>query len=452
MRNAKVSTLPLILVHLPHLKYELDMSRTTATATSTRLLSGVGEASFIIVVPPIITETAPPGERGLWLALFYTAQPLGAGLGFVYGSVLANSRIGWAWAFFFEALIMAPLALLCSLVPEDNATSVSNAADYGASPDQRPHTAQHEDMDSDRHLSSNDDGVKPPVLREEGRPPVLEMDVDSNISLRRSSGRRRSFRRSYSEGRHFSAAASEEDEEGLPLSGIGGGDGIGTAERGVVGVSRQRSGEGRLQRQLSGSWNPRGSRHPDSPPLLEAELSMDWQKYSARAGGDARLACKPSMSGKTLEQQEEPSRNSPAVASLGSINSGPATLAVPREHEVGTGWRSSAIVRDVLEVTDRTVFCLVVWGAAATAAVTAGMSTFGTGFVISLELLTSETAAAATFGGVICAAGLLGTPAGGALIDAADPEGRMDDGRKLSIVLTQAAMLMCGATGAAYRD
>ncbi|CAM9597034.1 unnamed protein product, partial [Ectocarpus sp. 8 AP-2014] len=59
-----------------------------------RLLSGVGEASFVTVVPPLITDTAPPGERGLWLALFYTAQPVGAGIGYVYGSALANSCLG----------------------------------------------------------------------------------------------------------------------------------------------------------------------------------------------------------------------------------------------------------------------------------------------------------------------------------------------------------------------
>lgn len=59
-----------------------------------RLLSGVGEASFVTVVPPLITETAPPGERGIWLALFYTAQPFGAGLGYVFGSAIATSRLG----------------------------------------------------------------------------------------------------------------------------------------------------------------------------------------------------------------------------------------------------------------------------------------------------------------------------------------------------------------------
>lgn len=59
-----------------------------------RLLSGVGEASFVTVVPPLITETAPPGERGVWLAIFYTAMPVGAGIGYVYGSVLSSSSLG----------------------------------------------------------------------------------------------------------------------------------------------------------------------------------------------------------------------------------------------------------------------------------------------------------------------------------------------------------------------
>lgn len=54
----------------------------------------MGEASFVTVVPPLITETAPPGERGIWLALFYTAQPVGAGIGYVYGSLMATSKLG----------------------------------------------------------------------------------------------------------------------------------------------------------------------------------------------------------------------------------------------------------------------------------------------------------------------------------------------------------------------
>lgn len=112
-----------------------------------------------------------------------------------------------------------------------------------------------------------------------------------------------------------------------------------------------------------------------------------------------------------------------------------------------TARHHSNLVEDLLQVLDRPIFVLVVFGAAANAAVTAGMSTFGTGFITALELLHSETAAAATFGVVICAAGLVGTPAGGALIDSADPEGRLGDEKKLAVVMRQAMLLVCCATG-----
>ena len=36
-----------------------------------------------------------------------------------YGAILASSSLGWATAFFLEALMMAPLALLCFVLPRD---------------------------------------------------------------------------------------------------------------------------------------------------------------------------------------------------------------------------------------------------------------------------------------------------------------------------------------------
>jgi MFS family permease len=42
-----------------------------------RMLSGVGEASFVCIVPPWITKHSPPGQKGIWLSIFYTALPVG---------------------------------------------------------------------------------------------------------------------------------------------------------------------------------------------------------------------------------------------------------------------------------------------------------------------------------------------------------------------------------------
>lgn len=73
-----------------------------------RMLSGVGEASLQVNIPPWIQHTAPPHERGMWLSIFYTAIPVGTATGYAYSSLVAES-LGWQWAYFIEGLCMAPL-------------------------------------------------------------------------------------------------------------------------------------------------------------------------------------------------------------------------------------------------------------------------------------------------------------------------------------------------------
>eukprot|EP00903_Cladosiphon_okamuranus_P014241 g13230.t1 len=408
-----------------------------------RLLSGVGEASFVTVVPPLITETAPPGERGIWLALFYTAQPVGAGIGYVYGSLMATSKLGWPWAFYLEAILMAPLAFACALVPAESATAVPNAADYGTST-------------AGRRTSTKEYGSQKPLgagigigvghgESDQSPEPTVSVSASSLASSAASPTRAnlRSGRRQlgldlerWPDGRSARRIERDGEESPLPLP---------SSASSLLGVWGGE--EGRAE----------GARE-------DSETSMDWQKHTAEFGNGsgACLVMSPSRvvsrvfdehEGEEEEEEEEEGRvgwavGEPAVAAIGSLNSGGPVVAVSSSpfDERARDTAESVLVRDVLKIADRCVFCLVVLGGAATAAVSAGMSTFGTGFVTSLEFLSSETAAAATFGGVICLAGLAGTPAGGALIDAADPEGRLDDDKKLALVLRQATTLMCGAT------
>ncbi|CAM9690009.1 unnamed protein product [Pylaiella littoralis] len=404
-----------------------------------RLLSGVGEASFVTVVPPLITETAPPGERGLWLSLFYTAQPVGAGIGYVYGSTMATSRLGWPWAFYIEALLMAPLALTCALVPHDNATTVENASDYGTLPGSG--SCVTVGNNTEPLLGSKEYGSRTSLgMRQEeaaADPSSLVVPVPSMSSP--PQGKLRSRRRRSDNGEPSGGGRGEgqrrgEGEDGLhssssSLSGLsrhGGGREEGAEEEPTTDRQKQHASEVRSRGYLVMSPPPRGV-------------------VSSRGGSEQGWAGSVAPAA--------------AVSSVGSLNDG-GESALPASPDLfdedlrassaapggGGGGERSILVRDVLSVTDRCVFCLVVLGVAASAAVTSGMSTFGTGFVISLEFLSSETAAAATFGGVICAAGLAGTPAGGALIDSADPEGRLGDDEKLAMVLMQATALMCGAT------
>ena len=71
-----------------------------------RMLSGVGEGSFQCSIPPWITIFAT--NKATWIAIFYTAIPVGTAIGYGYSSIMAK-YVGWQWAFFCEAILMAPL-------------------------------------------------------------------------------------------------------------------------------------------------------------------------------------------------------------------------------------------------------------------------------------------------------------------------------------------------------
>lgn len=364
-------------------------------------------------------------------------------------SLLISSLFSWPWAFYLEAMLMAPLALACALVPLESATAIDNASDYGT-PAGRGSCVTASTMEDGNRKSGEEGlglglgsgsgsglrlglGVGVGVSHDEGdRSPRLAVPVPSLASSDAgpTRGSLHSRSRQADVGKHQhpdgrSARLIERSGEGLSSSTSSPLDLLGNEE-------------GRVEGEAAG------------------DVEVDWQKHTAEFddGDGACLVMSPSrVVSRVFEGMQEGdvgwAVGQPAVAALGSLNSGGPIVAVSSTpfEERSRDTAESILVRDVLKIADRCVFCLVVLGGAATAAVSAGMSTFGTGFVTSLEFLSSETAAAATFGGVICLAGLAGTPAGGALIDAADPEGRLGDDKKLALVLRQAATLMCGATG-----
>lgn len=75
-----------------------------------RMLSGVGEASLQVNIPPWIQKTAPAAEKGIWLSVFFTAIPVGTATGYAYSAIMAEN-LRWEWAYFVEAIVMAPLVL-----------------------------------------------------------------------------------------------------------------------------------------------------------------------------------------------------------------------------------------------------------------------------------------------------------------------------------------------------
>jgi MFS family permease len=70
-----------------------------ATLAVARALTGVGEASYTVVTPSLLSDFYPADRRGRALAVFYAAIPAGTAAGYVIGGQLA-AHYGWRSAFF----------------------------------------------------------------------------------------------------------------------------------------------------------------------------------------------------------------------------------------------------------------------------------------------------------------------------------------------------------------
>eukprot|EP00090_Calanus_glacialis_P008185 TRINITY_DN1649_c0_g2_i1.p1 TRINITY_DN1649_c0_g2~~TRINITY_DN1649_c0_g2_i1.p1 ORF type:complete len:563 (-),score=152.44 TRINITY_DN1649_c0_g2_i1:282-1970(-) len=62
-----------------------------------RALVGIGEASYSVVAPAIISDLFAKDQRSSVLALFYFAIPVGTGLGYIVGSEVAGATDDWRW-------------------------------------------------------------------------------------------------------------------------------------------------------------------------------------------------------------------------------------------------------------------------------------------------------------------------------------------------------------------
>jgi hypothetical protein len=104
--------------------YNCSCSRTTPhnnshvffyCAVYSRILTGVGEASFAGLAPTCIDDIAPLAQRTLWLGIFFCAMPAGAALGYIAGGLFAT----WHWQFGFltEGLLMVPFVIITYFVP-----------------------------------------------------------------------------------------------------------------------------------------------------------------------------------------------------------------------------------------------------------------------------------------------------------------------------------------------
>jgi MFS family permease len=84
----------------------------------TRCLIGVGEGAYGPVSMALLTDVFPPSRRGFVIALVSSTIPVGSAIGFALGTIVADSTLGWRWAFY---MVLPPgllLGVLCFFMTE----------------------------------------------------------------------------------------------------------------------------------------------------------------------------------------------------------------------------------------------------------------------------------------------------------------------------------------------
>jgi|EP00945_MAST-04E_sp_MAST-4E-sp1_P004368 MFS transporter, Spinster family, sphingosine-1-phosphate transporter len=111
-----------------------------------RILSGVGEASFATISVPILDEVVERRSIGLYLAIYFSAIPVGTALGFIWGGLISR-LYSWKWAFLFEVPLMLPFAFLFLNLTGNPKPAV----------DVRPEAAQSADSDESLEMMVGED-------------------------------------------------------------------------------------------------------------------------------------------------------------------------------------------------------------------------------------------------------------------------------------------------------
>lgn len=93
------------------------LATTYALLVLARALTGVGEAGYGVVTPPLLSDCYPSDRRARAMGIFYAAIPVGSALGYIVGGVIGE-HYGWRNAFFVAGAPGVALAFLLLLLPE----------------------------------------------------------------------------------------------------------------------------------------------------------------------------------------------------------------------------------------------------------------------------------------------------------------------------------------------
>ncbi len=108
------------------------LAPTYAVLLAARAIVGVGEASYAVVTPSLLSDCYPPERRARVLGIFYAAIPVGSALGYVVGG-LVGEHVGWREAFFVAGAPGVVLAFVLLMLREPR-RGARDAAAVAATP------------------------------------------------------------------------------------------------------------------------------------------------------------------------------------------------------------------------------------------------------------------------------------------------------------------------------
>jgi MFS transporter, Spinster family, sphingosine-1-phosphate transporter len=109
------------------------LAPTYALLLLARAVIGVGEASYAVVTPSLLSDAYPPERRADALGIFYAAIPIGTALGYIVGGVVGAS-FGWRAAFFVAGGPGAALAFVLLALSEPSRGALDPAASGASTP------------------------------------------------------------------------------------------------------------------------------------------------------------------------------------------------------------------------------------------------------------------------------------------------------------------------------
>jgi len=91
---------------------------------------GIGEASFGIYAPVLLSDYYPEAQRNRILTIFYTAIPVGAAIGYLIGEII-GSKYDWRMPFYVSAVPGLLIGLLILFFLKEPARGASDATPAG---------------------------------------------------------------------------------------------------------------------------------------------------------------------------------------------------------------------------------------------------------------------------------------------------------------------------------